>query len=119
MWVSEVRSIHNFYHAQLIRDRNAEILAGEPRIPTKIDTWEGDEGNLEWNEIMRDELDNTYELIALLERGGLELVARAKDPRYEDTFLPGPDLIDQLRKKTRIMREHWLDVQEYLAPPLK
>jgi len=119
MWVSEVRSIHNFYHAQLIRDRNAEILAGEPRIPEKVDTWDGDEGNLEWNEIMRDEFDNTNELIALLERGGLELVAKAKEPRYEDTFLPGPDLIDQLRKKTRIMREHWLDVQDYLAPPHK
>ncbi len=119
MWVSEVRSIHNFYHAQLIRDRNAGLLAGEPRIPEKVDTWDGDPGNLEWNEIMRDEFDNTHELIALLERGGLELVARAKEARYEDTFLPGPDLIDQLRKKARIMRRHWLDVEKYLAPPLK
>ncbi|MEA2062310.1 MAG: hypothetical protein U9P14_01310 [Gemmatimonadota bacterium] len=119
MWASEVRSIHNFYHAQLIRDNYAEILAGDIRIPVKVEHWTGDEGNLEWNEIMRDELDNTNELIELLENGGLELIARAKDKRHEDTFLFGPDLVDQLRKKVRIMLDHWLDIQDYLAPPNK
>ena len=68
---------------------------------------------------MRDEFDNTNELIALLESGGIELVASARDPRYEDTFLMGPDLIGQLRKKADLMRAHWLDVQDYLAPPHK
>ncbi|MFC2075558.1 hypothetical protein ACFLT7_00605 [candidate division KSB1 bacterium] len=119
MWASEVRSIHNFYHAQLIRDKFADILDGEPRLPAKVASWTGDPGNLEWNEIQRDELDNTNELIALLERGGQKLVACADDPRYEDTFLVGPDLIDQLKKKAAIMRAHWLDVQIYLATPLK
>jgi len=119
MWASEVRSINNFYHAQLIRDQNAQVLAGKPRIPAKVASWDGEKGNLEWNEIMRDEFDNTSELIVMLEKGGLELVARAKDPKYEDTFLLGPDLVGQLKKKARIMRAHWLDVQDYLAPPLK
>jgi hypothetical protein len=119
MWASEVRSIHNFYHAQLIRDKNAETLAGEPKIPPKVESWDGDPGYLEWYEILRDELDNTNELIAMLEDGGIELVARAKNPRYEDTFLLGPDLIDQLKKKAQIMREHWLDAQRYLASPHK
>ena len=119
MWASEVRSINNFYHTQLIRDKYAEILAGEPRIQEKVANWDGEPGYLEWIEIMRDEFDNTNELVSMLENGGLELVARAKDPRYEDTFLLGPDLIAQLRKKARIMREHWLDVQQYLAAPHK
>ncbi|MCE5271390.1 hypothetical protein LLH00_08900 [bacterium] len=119
MWASEVRSIHNFYNAQLLRDKYATILAGAPRVPSKEASWDGDPGNLEWNAIMRDEFDNTNELIALLEDGGLEMTARAKDPRYEDTFLLGPNLIEQLHKKTAIMRAHWLDVQDYLAPPLK
>ncbi|MEA1996685.1 MAG: hypothetical protein U9N45_03565 [Gemmatimonadota bacterium] len=119
MWVSLVRSSNNFYHAQLIRDRYAEILAGDIRMPEKIEHWTGDEGNLEWNAIMRDEFDNTNELIELLENGGLELIAIAKDKRHEDTFLFGPDLVDQLRKKASIMRAHWLDVQDYLAPPNK
>ena len=119
MWASEVRSIHNFYHAQVIRDLNADILAGEPRVPRKVADWDGEEGNLQWNEIMRDEFDNTNELIALLEDGGIDLVAHADDPRYEDTFLIGGNLIEQLRKKTAVMRVHWLDIQNYLAPPHK
>jgi hypothetical protein len=119
MWASEVRSIHNFYHGQLIRDKYKDILEGPKRIPAKVGTWDGEPGNLEWNEIMRDELDNTNELIAMLENGGLQLVARAGDPRYEDTFLLGPDLVDQLKKKAVIMRRHWLDVQDYLASPHK
>ncbi|MEA2063582.1 MAG: hypothetical protein U9P14_07800 [Gemmatimonadota bacterium] len=119
MWASEVRSIHNFYHAQLIRDRNAEVLAGEPRIPEKVATWDGHPDILPWNEIMRDEFDNTNELISMLKNGGMELVAHAKSARYEDTFLIGPDLIEQLKKKARIMRAHWLDVAKYLAMPHK
>jgi len=119
MWASEFRSIHNFFHAQRIRDTHAEVLAGEKLVHEKVGNWFGDKGNLEWNEIMRDEFDNTNELIALLEKGGAELVACAKDPAGEDTFLMGPDLIGQLRKKTAIMREHWLDIEPYLAPPHK
>ena len=119
MWVSYMRSIHNFYHAQLIRDRNADILAGRPRIPPKTASWSGEGDILPWNEIMRDEFDNTGEFIALLKRRGLELVARAVDSKHEDTFLLGPDLLEQLEKKRSLMRDHWLDVQDYLAPPLK
>jgi hypothetical protein len=119
MWASELRSIHNFYHAQLIRDENAAILAGEPRVMEKVGNWDGEPGNLAWNEIMRDEFDNTHELIALLEDGGSELVAAAKTPEYEDTFIMGPDLVRQLQKKVKIMREHWLDVQSYIASPHK
>ncbi|MFC2076881.1 hypothetical protein ACFLT7_07350 [candidate division KSB1 bacterium] len=119
MFAGEMRSIHNFYHGQLIRDKYADILNGPKRIPPKVGSWEGEPGNLEWNAIMRNEFDNTIEMIELLKDGGMEVVAHADDPRYEDTFLLGPDLIAQMEKKARIMREHWLDVQDYLAPPHK
>ncbi|MBT4497689.1 MAG: hypothetical protein HOC74_08205 [Gemmatimonadetes bacterium] len=119
MWTSEVRSIHNFYHAQLLRDECESILSDEERVPTKRANWDGDPGNLPWNEIMRDELDNAAELVAMLENGGIDLVAKAATARYEDTFLLGPDLIAQLKRKMKIMRAHWLDVQDYLAPPHK
>jgi len=78
MWVSFVRSINNFYFGQIIRDRNRKALAGPPRIPPKVATWFGDRDILEWNRIMRDEFDNTNELIELLNRGGLKLFCRAK-----------------------------------------
>jgi hypothetical protein len=119
MFAGEMRSIHNIYHGQLIRDKYADILNGPKKVPAKVASWDGDPGYLEWNEIMRNEFDNTNEMIALLEVGGMELVAHADDPRYEDTFLLGPDLSGQLKKKALIMREHWLDVQDYLASPHK
>jgi hypothetical protein len=42
-----------------------------------------------------------------------------QDPRYEDTFVFGPDLTGNLKRKVEIMRDHWLDVQKYLASPHK
>jgi hypothetical protein len=119
MWTCEIRSIHNFYHGQVIRDSLKDILSGPKRIPPKVGDWDGEPGYLEWNAIMRNEFDNTNELIELLRGGGMELVAHAVDQRYEDTFLLGPDLIGQLEQKVDIMREHWLDVQEWLASPHK
>ena len=96
-----------------------EILAAPPRIPAKVETWTGDPDYLPWFAIQRSEFDNTNELIALLERGGLEMIAKAQTPRYEDTFLLGPDVEGALKRKAQLMREHWLDAQRYLASPHK
>ncbi len=113
LWASTVRSHDNFYFAQVIRDRHAEELAKPPRVALV----RRDEPDLLlWNEIQRDELDNAEELRALLEDGGLDLVGRARDVREEDVFLLGPDLPGALRKKTELMRKHWLDGQRYLTP---
>jgi hypothetical protein len=119
IWASSIRSCHNFFFAQVICDRNRELLAGPPLIPPKVGSWTGHPDILAWNELMRDELDNANELIAELERGGLDQVARADHARDEDTFLLGPDLLGALRAKVRIMREHWLDVENYLSAPHK
>ena len=68
---------------------------------------------------MRDELDNAQELIALLEKGGMDLICHAKDSIHEDTFLLGPDLINQVKKKRKIMLDHWRDIEGYMTSPLK
>jgi hypothetical protein len=116
LWASTVRSHDNFYYAQVIRDRHKEDLAGAPRLLLE----RKDEPDLLlWNEIQRDELDNTIELRALLQDGGLELIARALNPRDEDVFLYGPDLYGALRKKVDLMRAHWLEGQRYLSPARK
>ena len=60
---------------------------------------------------MRDEYDNVGKLIALLEDGGPQLLPMAASSDKETTFLFGPDLADQLRKKQQIMRKHWRDSQ--------
>jgi hypothetical protein len=119
MWSSEVRSINNFYFAQLIRDRHAKELSGPLLQPPKVATPTGDPDYLLWNMIQRAEYDNTGDLLALVRNGGLDLIARAKTPSDEDVFLLGPNLADALEKKRRIMRQHWLDVQRYLISPLR
>ncbi len=69
IWASVVRSCYNFYFGQQIRDRNHDAIYGEPRIPPKKGMWDGDPDLIPWNNLMRDELDNAGELIAVLERG--------------------------------------------------
>jgi hypothetical protein len=115
---SILRSSGNFYGVQRIRDRNRERFR-EPRLPPKVGDWHGDKDLHLLNELLRDELDNTSELIRLLENGGLSQVLTAQDPAEEDTFLLGPDLVDQLKKKIEIMRRHWLDAEQYLSTPHK
>jgi len=119
MWASGVRSIHNFYSVQLLRERNKEALGDEPRIPSKQATWEGDRDFIPWTHIQRDEFDNTNELIAILKQGGLRYLGHAGPGDQQDTFLLGPDPIGDLERKAEIMRRHWLDVQQYLASPMK
>jgi hypothetical protein len=116
---SIMRSAGNFAEAQAIRDRNEDKLSKPPHRPDKTPTWEGDPDLQDFNGIMRDELDNTQDLIDVLEDGGMDLICHATDPRYEDTFLLGPDLIGQLKLKRKIMLQHWTDIEGYLATPFK
>ena len=116
---SIMRSAGNFAEAQAIRDRNAEKLRQPSHRPDKVPTWEGDIELQAFMAVMRDELDNAQEMIDLLTDGGMELICHASDPRYEDTFLLGPDLINQLKSKRKIMLRHWTDIEGYLATPFK
>ena len=61
--------------------------------------------------LVGDELDNAAELIALLEAAPEPILPLAVEKKEETTFLFGPDLADQLRKKRQIMLAHWRDSQ--------
>ena len=116
---SSFRSIGNFAEAQAIRDRNAEKLSAVPHWPSKVPTWEGDPELQAFVTVMRDELDNTQELIDLLEAGGMKFISHADDAEHEDTFLLGPNLVDQLKMKRKIMLAHWTDIEGYMTTPFK
>jgi hypothetical protein len=116
---SLMRSCGNFFVAQMLRDKNRDRLNGPLHRPSKEPTWEGDADLLTFNEIMRDELDNAQELVRVLESGGIKLVCLAKDALHEDTFLLGPDLISQIKKKRGIMLDHWRDIEDYMTTPFK
>jgi hypothetical protein len=120
IYASIIRSIGNFCAMQIVRDRNAWRFAAGPRTPSKVFSMTGDPDLLLIHEYMRDELDNTSELIDLLDKGGMErLITSRRAGLPEDTFLLGADIADQLRRKMAIMRRHWLDASAYLATPLK
>ncbi len=116
---SLIRSCGNFAEAQRIRENNETKLSGAIHRPDKEPTWAGDKDFIKFTEVMRDELDNAQELESLLQHGGMELMCVSKDARHEDTFLLGPDLMTQIKKKRKIMLDHWLDIQDYLASPFK
>lgn len=118
---SIMRSCANFSAAQAIRDKNRELVYASPagKVAGKEFDWSGHPDYIPFNNIMRDELDNTAELISLLEKGGAEQVIVTKDPRYEDHFILGPELLKQLYLKRTIMLRHWQDVQLYFHSPLK
>lgn len=46
-------------------------------------------------------------------------ISHVNDSKYEDTFLLGPDLIEQLKKKRKIMLRHWVDIESYMTTPFK
>jgi hypothetical protein len=119
IYASVMRSLRNFYLGQLIRDAHTTELAAAPRQPSKEPCMEGEGRILQWNQLMRDEMENAQELIALLESRGLRQLAHAADAQDQDTFVLGPDVIGDIKKKVQVMRHHWLDVQNYLAPPNK
>ncbi len=119
IYSSLFRSLGNFGEAQVIRDRNAEKLSVPPHRPDKVPTWEGDPELQLFVTVMRDELENTQELIDLLESGGMKFISHADDPWHEDTFLLGPDLVEQLKLKRKIMIAHWTDIEGYMATPFK
>ena len=116
---SIMRSAGNFSEAQAIRDRNSVKLSLPMQRPDKVPTWEGDADLQAFMTVMRDELDNTLELISYLEDGGMELICHASDPQYEDAFLLVPNLVEQLKLKRKIMLKHWTDIEGYLATPFK
>ena len=70
-------------------------------------------------ETVRSEIDNTGNLIALLEAQDQisDVIEHAKTKDEEYIRLLGPDLIDQLKKKIKIMNAHWRDYNKIFTRP--
>ncbi|MGB7297606.1 MAG: hypothetical protein WBC70_18670, partial [Candidatus Aminicenantales bacterium] len=71
---------------------------------------DGDQKLREIQIVTRNEIDNINELVGLLEKSPIPLIELAPLKEEEDIFLIGPDIVEQLRKKVRIMLRHQLDV---------
>ncbi|MCE9614512.1 MAG: hypothetical protein K8T26_09565 [Lentisphaerae bacterium] len=71
----------------------------------------GSNGLFFMHRAMRWELDNTNELIKILEEAKFPIILTARNKAEECAFLIGPDLIDQLKKKVQITLKHWRDAE--------
>jgi hypothetical protein len=116
---SLLESVAHFAAVQSLRNANAEKLNGPAHRPDKLSNYSGDEDLQKFSSLMREELDNTQNLIGLLQSGGIHSLCLAKDSRHEDCFLLGPNIIEQLKRKRKIMLNHWTDIEDYLTSPFK
>ena len=74
-------------------------------------------GSWELRAFARAEMDNALELADLIEASPKPLIACTDNPDDEDGVHFGPDLVDQLRKKAKIMMKYW-PLYNQLYPPV-
>lgn len=101
------KNAKNAIQYQDILDRTDYEIQPEEQNYYPLD---GDQLLREIQIITRNEIDNTHELIALLESSKSPLVKTAPSMEDEDIFNLGPNIIEQLKKKVGIMLKHQLDV---------
>ena len=73
----------------------------------------GDQRLHEVTNIVRNEIDNTAELIRIIERSSAPVIVTARCEEEEDIMQFSPDLAGQLRKKINIMLTHQLEFGKY------
>ncbi|MFO1450097.1 MAG: hypothetical protein U1F61_18200 [Opitutaceae bacterium] len=82
----------------------------QPLVERTIYPLEGDQRLRDLQRITRAEVDNTQELIRLVETAGsTRILLLAPTEAEEDIFLLSPNLVPQLKKKIEIMLRHELD----------
>ena len=109
----QVCLIKNIMHAVKFQELADRILSSPPpveglRWPTRNDARYED-----FQQITRAEMDNCYELAALLEEYPGEAIASV-EPEHEDCFTFSRLLPQQLREKVGIMLSHELDANRVL-----
>ncbi len=96
--------------------------AGQPQYgPNPMDYDDNminDQRALTFRKLARAELDNTYDLIDLLEKTDGKVIEHAQVPEEESVFMLDTDLAGALRHKAEVMLNHWQDY-ERLYPTTK
>lgn len=106
--ICTVRNAINACRYQEILDRTDYTAV--PKDSTQVWIDQGDPKLREIQNVTRDEIDNTQELIRLLESTSESLLVMAASHEEEDVFTLGPDLIHQMKKKIKIMMDHTMDL---------
>ena len=102
-----IRNANNVCKFQTILDRTD--YNEEPKDTTP-DIWEqGDIRYFKVNEIMREEIDNTLEIISLLEQAETPILQTAPSVELETVMTYAPNVVENLKKKITIMENHRRD----------
>ena len=70
---------------------------------------QGDIRYFKVNEIMREEIDNTLEIISLLEQAETPILQTAPSVELETVMTYAPNVVENLKKKITIMENHRRD----------
>ncbi len=99
----------NYLHAMKFQDIvDSTDYSEEPEISPQ---WplDADPRLLEYERLTRAEIDNTYEIIRLIEGREREMLLLAPTAALEDIFWLSPEITGQLRVKANTMLNHQLD----------
>ncbi len=111
---TRLKTLICFYRNALYTIQYQDILDrsdySQPPVEQNIYPMDGDQKLREIQIVTRHDVDNTNELIQLLENSKVTLVQTAPSKEEEDIFILGPDFIEQLKKKVAITLKHELDV---------
>ncbi len=110
----------NYYHTSMVAVITLDRERYEDRFEQATDPFlpayqEGSRQLAVIYEMMREELDNTYDLIGILERAApVKLLCEG-----EGYWMYGTNLIEQLKRKAELMLDHWRDVDRLYFLPTK
>ena len=106
--------VRNAQHAISYQDVLDRCDRPQPLVntldPHRNLVWDG--RSMELRRIARAEIDNTVELIGLLEQAEEPLLALAETAEEEDVFFFSPHVVEHLRKKVAIMMAHWEEYEQ-------
>ncbi len=71
-----------------------------------------DQRAIELRRLAREDLDNTTDLLNLLEANDGLVLMQTNTAEDESVFMYGPNLADQLRHKQQVMLDHWHEYEE-------
>jgi hypothetical protein len=111
---NRLRTLICFYRNALYAIQYQDILDrtdySQTPLEQNIYPMDGDQKLREIQIVTRHDIDNTNELIQILEHSRTTLVQTAPTKEEEDIFTLGPDFIEQLKKKVAITLKHQWEV---------
>ena len=116
---------HFFQMGTLIYERDRDNARAEkaglvdPAVPDLSQGSMGSHGLFFMFRAMRWELDNTNELIRLIEESPVPLIVQTRDKAREGALIMGPDLLDGLKKKVAAMVKYWRTAEKGYYLPTK